>query len=214
MGKTTKQNMIGKKYGLLTVISEIEERNKNGHILYNVVCDCGKKKEVLGSSLRSGGSRSCNKCNLLTGSHGMCKSKEFSIWTSMKDRCCNPNNPRYKNYGGRGIIVCDSWINSFKNFYSDMGDSKGLSIDRIDVNGNYELSNCRWSNAKTQARNRTNNIKFTYLNETLCASEWCEKIKMPSSTFFNRLDRGWSIEKIIETPVNKKHRKNQFKFGN
>lgn len=204
MGITTKQNMIGKKYGLLTVISEIKERNKNGHILYNVICDCGKEKKVLGASLRSGGSRSCNKCNLLTGSHGMWKSKEFSIWGSMKDRCYNPNNPRYKNYGGRGIIVCNDWIKSFKKFYLDMGDSNGLSIDRIDVNGNYELSNCRWSNSKTQARNRTNNVKFTYLNETLCISEWCEKLKMSISTFNNRINRGWSIEKIIKTPIRKK----------
>ena len=211
MGITAKKDMIGKKYGILTIISEVEKRNKNNHILYNVRCDCGKEKQVLGSSLRSGSSRSCNKCYLLTGTHGMWKSKEFSIWSSMKDRCYNPNNPRYKNYGGRGIIICDRWINSFKNFYLDMGNSNGLSIDRIDVNKNYEASNCRWANAKTQARNRTNNRKFTYSNETLCMSEWCEKLNMPISTFNNRLIRGWDINKIIETPVREKI--NNFLFG-
>jgi hypothetical protein len=207
MGKTTKQDMIGKKYGLLTVISEITERDKNGFILYNVKCDCGKEKIVLGSSLRRGASRSCNKCYLLLGTHGMWKSKEYSIWGSMKDRCYNKNNTRYKNYGGRGIIVCDRWINSFENFFLDMGNSNGLSIDRIDVNRNYEPKNCKWSNPKQQANNRTNNTKLTYKNQTMNISEWCEFLKMSTSTFHNRISRGWSIEKIIETPINKKHKK-------
>lgn len=203
MGKTNKQYMIGKKYGILTVISEIEIRNKNGHILYNVRCDCGKEKQVLGSSLRSGASRSCNKCSLLTGSHGMWKSREFSIWQYMKDRCYNPNNTRYKNYGGRGIIVCDKWKYSFINFYLDMGESNNLTIDRINVNGNYEPSNCRWSTPKIQARNRTNNVFYTYKKQTKCVGEWCELLKMPTSTFYNRIKRGWSIDKIIETPIRK-----------
>lgn len=201
MGITSKVNIIGRKYGCLTVLSEIEKRNKNGHILYNVKCDCGKEKQVLGSSLRSGASRSCNKCSFLTGSHGMWKSREFSIWQSMKDRCYNSNNPGYKNYGGRGIIICDEWKNSFSNFYLDMGESNGLTIDRIDVNGNYEPSNCRWATPKIQARNRTNNKVYSYLEETLCMSEWCEKLNMPTSTFNNRILRGWSIEKIINTPI-------------
>ena len=209
MGKTTKQCMVGRKYGVLTDMSEIELRNKNGHILYNVKCDCGKEKQVLGASLRSGASKSCNKCKTLTGSHGMWKSREFSIWGSMKDRCYNPNNLRYKNYGGRGIKVCDRWKNSFKNFYLDMGDSVGLSIDRINVNGDYESSNCRWATSKTQARNRTNNKVYTYLEETLCMSEWCEKLNISTSTFNNRVLRGWSIEKIINTPINIKHRKDK-----
>ena len=205
MGKTSKQCMVGKKYGVLTVIFEIENRNKNGHILYHVKCDCGKEKQVLGASLRSGASRSCNNCSFLTGSHGMWKSREFNIWQSMKDRCYNKNSPIFKNYGLRGIKVCDRWLNSFKNFYSDMGNSNSLSIDRINVNGNYELDNCRWANAKTQARNRTNNTVFTYLNETLCGSEWCEKLNMPTSTFYNRIKRGWSIDKIVNTPIRKKN---------
>jgi hypothetical protein len=205
MGKTSKQLMIKKKFGTLTVESEVFERNKNGHILYNVVCDCGKQKQVLGSSLRSGASRSCNKCFLLTGSHGMYKTREYSIWQSMKDRCYNPNNISFKNYGAKGIFVCERWINSFANFLSDMGESKGLSIDRINVYGNYEPSNCRWATPVTQARNRTNNKIYSYLGETLCASEWCKKLNMPSSTFNNRINRGWSIEETIIKPIIKKH---------
>lgn len=211
MGKTNKQYMIGKKYGILTVLSEIQTRNKNGHILYNVKCDCGKEKQILGASLRSGASRSCNKCSLLTGSHGMWKSKEFSIWGSMKDRCYNKNNPRYKNYGERGIRVCDNWIASFKNFYNDMGKkpSELYSLDRINNNGNYCKDNCRWVTAKVQAKNRSNNKIFTFNNKTLCASDWCELLNMSSSTFYNRLNRGWSIEKTINTPVNKRFVKDE-----
>lgn len=207
MGKTSKQSMIGSKYGILTVVSEVEFRNKNGHILYNVRCECGKEKQVLGSSLRTGASRSCNKCSILTGSHGMWKSREYKIWSSMKDRCYNSNNISYKNYGGKGIFVCDSWKNSFKEFYKDMGDSNGLTIDRIDVYGNYEKSNCRWATPKTQARNRTNNSNLTYKGDTMCVSEWCSIINIPISTFINRLKRGWSIEKCIETPINTKHKR-------
>lgn len=207
MSKTAKKNMIGLRYGILTVLSEVKERNKNGHILYNVKCDCGKEKIVLGHSLRTGASRSCNKCHLLTGGHGMWKSKEFSVWGNMKDRCTNPNNPRYKNYGGKGIIVCERWVNSFPNFFSDMGESNGLTLERKDVSGNYEPNNCKWADAKEQARNRTNNVRYTYEKETLCVSEWCEKLNMKYSTFTHRIQRGWSIEETIETPVITKHRK-------
>lgn len=203
MGKTAKKDIVGLKFGTLTVLSEILERNKNGHILYNVKCDCGKAKQVLGASLRNGLSRSCNKCYLLTGTHGMWKSREFKIWGSMKDRCTNPNSLNYKNYGGRGIVVCKEWLNDFSQFYKDMGDSGNLTIDRIDVNGNYEPSNCRWTDMKVQSRNKTNNVRFTHNGETLCVSEWIEGCKIASSTFWNRIDRGWSFEKSITTPVRK-----------
>ena len=201
MNKTNKIQMVGNQYGLLTVLYELEKRNKNGHIMYRVKCKCGKEKDVLGSSLRYMSSRSCNKCSLLTGSHGMYNTREFKIWQSMKNRCYNTNDPIYKNYGAKGISVCDRWKNSFKNFIEDMGLSNGLSIDRINVFGNYEPNNCRWANAKTQARNRTNNNVYTYKGKTLCVSEWCEILNMPTSTFNNRVIRGWDIEKIINTPI-------------
>jgi hypothetical protein len=204
---TLKKEMIGKKFGTLLVLNEIKERDKNGFILYQVRCECGKVKNVLGSSLRNGGSRSCNKCHTLTGTHGMWKSREFRIWTSMKSRCSNPNDANYKNYGARGIKVCDEWVNNFKQFYLDMGDSNGLSIDRINVNGIYEKDNCRWIDMKTQSRNKRNNIFYKINGVEKCISEICEELNMASSTFRNRLTRGWSIEKIISTPsrvLNKK----------
>ena len=200
---TSKKEMIGKNFGTLLVIKEVEERNKHGYIMYEVMCKCGKIKNVLGSSLRSGASRSCNKCHTLTGSHGMWKSREFRIWISMKSRCSNPNDPNYKNYGARGIKVCDEWVNNFKQFFLDMGNSNGLSIDRINVNGIYEKDNCRWTDMKTQSRNKRNNNTFIINGIVKCASEICEELNMPTSTFHNRLKRGWTIEKIITTPIRK-----------
>ncbi len=193
--------LTGMRFGILTVLEEIPVRNKHGHILYEVVCDCGKRKKVLGSSLRIGRSKSCNSCPLLLGTHGMYRTREYRIWCSMRTRCSNVNDSGYFRYGGRGIRVCDDWINSFSNFYRDMGNSMGLSIDRIDVNGNYCKENCRWVDMKVQSRNRRNNNIFMYNGEDVCASEICEKINMPTSTFYNRIKRGWSIEDTINKPI-------------
>lgn len=95
----------------------------------------------------------------------------------MKDRCYNPNDKRYKNYGGRGIKVCDEWLNSFENFYNwtvNNGYQEGLTIDRIKVDGNYEPSNCRWADMETQSNNRTTNINITYQGQTKTLKQWCD----------------------------------------
>lgn len=124
-------------------------------------CDCGRESIVLGKSLRSGKSLSCG-CLLREillkkhTTHGKRKSLEYSSWTRMKQRCCNPRDSRYKDYGERGIAVCERWLTSFENFYNDMGvrPSKEYSLDRINVNGNYEPTNCKWATSAEQRRNR------------------------------------------------------------
>lgn len=134
--------------------------------------------------------------------HKMTKTKFYHVWSGMKSRCNNSADAGYKHYGGRGVTVCDRWNHSFVNFYDDMFHTytHGLSIDRINVNGNYEPGNCRWCTSKQQNRNRRSNSLHTYNGETLCIQEWSERYKINKVTLWDRLDRGWSIEKALTTP--------------
>ena len=133
----------------------------------------------------------------------------YKLWSHVKDRCYCKNNKDYKNYGARGIKVCEEWKNDFMSFYNwsmahDYADD--LTIDRIDVNGNYEPSNCRWVTPKEQARNRRNNKFITYNNETHCISEWAEKIGIPRKCLEHRI-RNWSdLDRIFNRPVTKNNR--------
>lgn len=148
-------NLMGQKFGRLTVIEPTEKRK--GGIVWKCVCDCGNKREVSAGILRSGRAISCG-CwrRKRTVKHGCSRlgfvTPEYRTWYSMKRRCLNSNNKFYKYYGGRGIIVCDRWLNSFENFLEDMGERPNpeLSIDRINNDGNYEPNNCRWATQKEQ----------------------------------------------------------------
>lgn len=160
MKNTKKVNIVGKKFGKLLIESEVELRNKNGHILYLCLCDCGNKKEILGASIRQGLTKSCG-CEHISAikKHGMDGTPIYKTWVGMRNRCNNPKNRAYPEYGGRGIKVCDRWNNSFTDFFLDMGNKPdGHSIDRINVNGNYEPENCRWATSKQQQDNRRNSV--------------------------------------------------------
>lgn len=163
-------------------------------------------------NLRSGGTKSCGcyareKLSSISTKHGHTKNRrvtsEYRAWCKMKERCNNKKDKCYPNYGGRGIKICDRWECSFENFLEDMGykPSSKHSIDRIDVNGDYRPSNCRWATAKEQARNKTNNRVIHYKGKELCSSHWGEVLGMHRSTIEQRLDRGWSVEKALTTPV-------------
>ena len=126
----------------------------------------------------------------------------------MKDRCLNPNNKKYPIYGGRGILICKRWQSSFYNFLEDMGKvSKGHQIDRVDNSGNYCKSNCRWTTRKQQGRNKRNNCLITFEGRTQCLSAWAEEIDIKMGTLWQRLTRGWSIEKILTVPTKRKGQK-------
>ena len=120
----------------------------------------------------------------------------------MRQRCNNPNRSDYKRYGGRGIKICDEWndYNTFRDWVLSNGYSDNLSIDRIDVNGNYEPSNCRWVDGIIQANNVRNNRIITFENSTYTMAEFARKIGISYSALQHRLDRGWSIDKIAQTP--------------
>lgn len=176
----------GDRYGRLVII--LEQERRNGIRSFLCLCDCGNEKEILLKDLRKKiPTKSCGclqreNTSKAKKTHGQSHNgtPEYFIWKTMNQRCYNPNRPKYKNYGARGIIVCDRWINSFENFLIDMGRRPTKhSIDRINVNGNYELSNCKWSTRKEQCRNKTNNIIIEYCGEKKTMIEWAESFNVP-----------------------------------
>lgn len=181
----TKKNLIGKRFNNLTVIElDTAKTEKTKRSYWICKCRCGNLKSVRGDSLANGSIKSCgclkkeqDKINLNTSKHKMKGTRLYSVWNGMKDRCFNPNAPKYKSYGARGIKVCDEWRSDFLNFHTwamNNGYSNGLSIDRIDVNGDYEPSNCRWATNKEQSRNKQNTIYYTINGVTKPFREWCE----------------------------------------
>ncbi len=134
--------------------------------------------------------------------HGMCGTPEYNSWAAIVSRCTSPRNQAYENYGGRGITVCDDWRNSFSAFYADVGPrpSKGYSLDRIDPDGNYEQSNCRWSDRHTQSRNKRSNRWLTHDGETRTISDWADLLGIERSGLRSRLKR-YSVEVALSAPV-------------
>lgn len=164
-------------------------------------CDCGNTISILTARLIGKHTKSCG-C-LAGESHGMCYTRFNKIYRSMKNRCFSKSDPAYKNYGGRGITVCDRWKDSFKNFYEDMYESylnhvkefdeKDTTLDRIDVNGNYEPSNCRWATVKEQNNNKRNNRLELFHGEMMTISEISEKTGINAQTIIYRLNHGYDI---------------------
>ena len=140
--------------------------------------------------------------------HGMYNTRLYDIWVNMKQRCFNPNDQAYQNYGGRGIAVCDEWKDDFQAFYDwsvSNGYQDGLSIDRINNDGNYSPENCRWTDRNVQNRNRRNNHKITYNGVTKTVVEWAEEKNIPYELLLNRLNKlGWSVERALTTPIEKR----------
>lgn len=209
----TKRDLTGNRFGRWIVIEEVEPvREPSGHLRHRWLCrcDCGTVKSVKGASLIAGRSLSCgceraeNNAKRMT-KHNMYRTRLYKVWEGMKSRCDNPHNDRYKNYGGRGIDICDSWRKDFLNFYEwaiNNGYKDDLTIDRINVNGNYEPDNCKWSTPKEQANNRTNNHSITYDGKTLTIAQWADLLGINSYILYQRIvKRRWTIERAFTTPV-------------
>lgn len=207
MGMKRIEIKTGEVYGNLTVISECVPRIYSGypHRVFMCQCKCGETKEILLSKIRTGHTISCGcyKKEVFIKhhhTHNMSNTKFYRLWNGMKNRCYLKSDKDYKNYGSRGISVCEEWrkdILSFYNWAIDNGYKNGLSIDRIDNNGSYEPNNCRWITNAEQSHNKRNNVNIKIDGITKCLSEWCRIFNVSRSTATNRLHNGYDINKVF-----------------
>lgn len=198
-------DLTGKKFNRLKVLKPVGKTNQ-GKILWLCQCDCGNLCKATTGGLNSGNNQSCgclHKETFTSKTHGKRYTRLYCIYIHMKERCYNQNEKNYNDYGGRGITVCDEW-QEFIPFYEwamNNGYADNLTLDRIDVNGNYEPSNCRWATPKEQANNRRTNRLITYNGETHNIAEWAKIKKIKYGTLQSRITkRKWNIEKALNTP--------------
>lgn len=210
--------LIGERFSRLTVEDYAEDYISPKGVrsaAWKCRCDCGEHTVVRTGQLRNGHTKSCgclSRDNLIArntthGHGGRSRDRLYTIWANMLQRCGNPNRPDYIHYGERGIIVCDEW-KKFSNFIEWAQNNEyqdGLTIDRIDTNGNYCPSNCRWVSVARQQNNRRNNHYLTYNGETMSMSDWAERIGIPYGTLRSRVYiLGWDDERAITTPIRQK----------
>ncbi len=194
---------IGTKFSTLTVISESFIENKKRRVYCK--CICGKELKIRVSSLLDKTTKNCGCLNKRNSTHNYAKhedrSPEYTVWLNLRQRCSNPNNSEYHNYGGRGIKVCERW-DSFDNFLKDMGfrPTKNHSINRSNNNGDYEPDNCFWSTKKEQDSNKRNNNYIEYNGRKLTVTQWAEILTIKPVTLFSRL-KSMSIEKAFTKPI-------------
>jgi hypothetical protein len=195
------KNRVGHTFGRLTVISRANNIGKQ--TAWNCLCVCGNTKVVMSAHLHSGNTASCGCFRKeVATTHGMTHTKTFRTWTHMRDRCYNKSDKRYNCYGGRGISVCDRWLDSFENFFTDMGEApKNMSIDRINVNGNYCPENCRWATSEQQGNNTRTNHFLELGKERLTIAQWSRKTGIGTATIIKRIALGWPINDVLCKPV-------------
>lgn len=173
-----------------------------GKSYWNCVCECGTVRKVNGKNLTLGTSSSCG-CYVaeINTKHGMSRTRVYSIWEGMKQRCTSPSSSYWYRYGGRGIKVCERW-QSFENFYADLGEppSKQHSLGRIDNDGDYEPSNVRWETLEQQNNNKVLNHKVTIDGVTKTLTQWAEENGLKPSTVMSRVSYGWSDYDAVTLP--------------
>jgi len=208
-------NLEGKRFNKLVVLNRIEN-DKYGNARWLCKCDCGNKAKVLGSHLRSNHTKSCGclqkesfKNIIHKSKHNMINTRIYRIWIGMKNRTNEKSKLKekyYKNYSGRNIGMCKEWKKDFITFYKwsiENGYNDKLTIDRIDVNDNYEPNNCRWITMEEQQNNKRNNKIIEYKGEKHTLSEWNKILNYTNGLLKNRLNRGWSVERAFTTPKRK-----------
>lgn len=195
----------GTRFGRWTVIEEDTKRGNSGQSYYICRCDCGVERSVRGTGLRDGSSLSCGCLNrdIVSKDDRLVDHVLYKTWGGMKQRCYNPNNLMFKNYGGRGIVVCDEWrydYIAFEKWSMENGYKAGLTIDRIDNDGNYCPENCRWVTHTVQARNKRKSIFVTINGVTKCLFDWADEYGIQHVTMTHRWRRGWRGAKLISPP--------------
>lgn len=189
-------DLSGKVFGSLTVISK--NSSGSGTVFWNCKCKCGKTIQVSTGRLNSGNVTSCgcskrNRIIEQNTTHGLANTRLYKIWCGMKKRCFNKNSQSYNNYGGRGISICNEWINNFQAFYDwsiSNGYSENLTIERINVNGNYCSDNCRWVTLKEQTKNQRKTIRYTLFGIEKPLIEWCDYAEIKNSRAYQRFKNG------------------------
>ena len=208
----------GQRYGRWTILEEVGIRHKpSGEVVRQCLCQCscGNTKIVGLGCLRTGSVASCGclrdekiaAVGRRNTTHGKSHTPTHRAWSSMFQRCHNPNHKFYSYYGGRGIAICQRWQDSFESFLEDMGElpSPLHSLDRIDNDGDYCPSNCRWATQKEQRRNTRINIMLTYQGKTLCLGEWAEITGLNYYTLYSRVKSGWTDEDVLTKPIGANH---------
>lgn len=193
-----REQMIGRTFGRLTVTGFYGTNGKKAS--FYCVCQCGKQVIRAGTNLKRKmkGEQSCGCALKKHHAHG---TRVHGIWRGMRLRCEDPSYTQYEDYGGRGIQVCERW-RLFANFYEDMGEpGEGMSLDRIDVNGDYRPENCRWADRVTQQNNMRSNRHVEYKGETKTIAEWSRHTGLPYHVIRKRLNKSWPVEKALTTPL-------------
>lgn len=202
-------DLTGQRFGRLVVI-ERSANSKSGKAKWLCKCDCGNDIVVFATNLVRGLTHSCGCFNREVLSersctHHLSESRLYETWSGMKKRCYNANSKSFPAYGGRGIGVCNEWKDDFRTFYDwamSNGYADDLTIDRIDVNGNYSPENCRWVDKLTQANNCRTNHYLTFNGKTQSIAEWARELGVSDSLIRQRLLKlGWSVERALTTPV-------------
>lgn len=204
-------DLTGQRFGRLIVLGKSETRIYGRQLAWECQCDCGVVKPLLTSVLKSGSTKSCGclsrECkppDLTT--HGMSYYSGIKTWQGMLSRCNKPTDKDYVRYGGRGIKVCDRWLDP-KNFAEDMGEKPdGCSLDRIDPNGDYCPENCRWATPAEQGANKRSNRMIEHDGQVLHMSEWCRRLGVKPSTVLNRLNSGMDPSLALTMPSRRPRR--------
>lgn len=217
-------DLTGQRFGRLTVIEESEPHiysNGKKRAVWKCICDCGNISHVESTSLRTGHTSSCGciskemlkNRNKENRTHGMSGTRIYNLWYAMQQRCYRKSHKHYNDYGGRGITVCDEWLGehgpenfakwAYANGYDENAERGECTLDRKDNNKGYYPDNCRWITDTEQKNNTRKNVFLTYKGETKTVAEWAKCKDLNRSIIYQRMKRGWSTEKILETPPRK-----------